>query len=95
MLGPEPQRQTEALFIARRRSADLDQLPFRLTTHTTRPTTTATSSIGTQDPPYPPIQLPSHMPPFIMFPDCAQARPEFKSGAVATAEASKIFIIVP
>ena len=76
-------------------SLNLDQLLFRLTTHTTRPTTTATSRIGTQAPPYPPIQALFHMLPFIMYPDWAETTPVVNRGTLPTATASKVFICVP
>jgi hypothetical protein len=54
---------------------DRDHLPFCLTTHATTATTTMTSKIGTHIPPYPSIQPPPHMPPFIMFSFCAKEAP--------------------
>src|SRR5665647_3617096 len=57
----------------RSRPLYLDHLPLRWTTHSTRPTTTITSKIGSHIPPYPSIQPTLPMLPFIMFPFCAKA----------------------
>lgn len=52
-----------------------------------------TSRIGIQMPPYPPIQLPPQLPPFIMFPFCAEAKSVASKGtAAATAIPSKVFM---
>lgn len=76
-------------------SSNLCQLLFRLTTKTTRPTTTATSRIGTQAPPYPPIQPLFHMLLFIMYPEWAAATPVVNRGTLPTATASKFSSTFP
>ena len=71
-----------------------NHLRFWLMTHTTKPIMTMTSKIGSQPPPYPPIQPLPHMPLlFIMFPLCAKATPQLKTDAIPTV-AVKIFFMI-
>ena len=57
--------------------------------------TTAIIAITIQGPPYPPIQLPPHQSPFIMFPLCAKEEVELNSGTELAAHVIKCFMIFP
>ena len=73
-------------------ASQLVHLLLRCMTNATTATIATTSKTGPQMPPYPSIEPIPQPLPFIMPPDCAQATPVARSGAVPATKAINVFI---